>query len=78
MGGDVVNDVLPADFLDVLGGSQDGPPEGRALVGVGVDVVEDHLLDLLLHFLGRGNQRESTCVCVCMCACVRVCVRVCM
>ena len=64
MGGDIINDVFPADFINILGGPQDGPPEGRALVGVGMDVVEDHLLHLLLYLLEWGDKRVSVCACM--------------
>ena len=38
--------------LDILSWSEDGPPEGGALVGYGVEMVEYHLINLLVHLLG--------------------------
>merc|ERR1712037_190440 len=44
VGLNVVSQVVPGDGLDVLSGAQDGPAKGGALVGDGVQVVEDDLL----------------------------------
>ncbi len=48
---DVVQEVVSADPVDVLSGSEDGAPEGRALERSGVQVVEHHLLQDGLHLL---------------------------
>ena len=48
--GDVVEDILPGDGLDVLGGAEDGPAQGSALVGSGVKVIEDDLSLVLFDF----------------------------
>ena len=59
VGLNVVSQVVPGDGLDVLGGAQDGPAKGGALVGDGVQVVEDDLLKVHLDLL-HLSQNNST------------------
>lgn len=51
VGLDVVGQVVPGDGLDVLLGAEDGAAKGLGLVGGGVKVVEDNLLELLVNLL---------------------------
>ena len=51
MGIDVTGQVLSVDALDILSGPQDGHAQGRALIRHCVEVVEDDLLNLLVHLL---------------------------
>ena len=55
----IIHQVLSIDLLNILRGSKYGPPEGRALVGNGVEVVEYHLFDLLLHLLHLSEDHAS-------------------
>ena len=55
----IIHQVLSVDLLDILSGSEYGPPEGRALVGYGVEVVEYHLFHLLLHLLHLSEDHAS-------------------
>lgn len=48
---DVVGQVLPIDALDVCCGPQDGHAQWGALISHSVEVVEYHLLHLLVHLL---------------------------
>jgi len=48
---DVVGELGPGDVTDVLAGAEDGSAKGLVLVGGGVEVVEDDLLNLLLDLL---------------------------
>ena len=52
---DVVGELSPGDVADVLAGAEDGAAQGLALVGSGVQVVKDNLLELLLHLLGLAQ-----------------------
>ena len=61
MSGDVTAQVVSVDLLDIGSGTEDGAAQCRALVGIGMKVVEYNLLNLLVHFLrwegqGRGEQ----------------------
>ena len=51
VGLDVVGEVVAGDGLDVLLGAKDRAAQGLALVGGGVQVVEDDLLQLLVNLL---------------------------
>ena len=55
----IIHQILSIDLLNILRGSKNGPPEGRALVGNGVEVVEYHLFNLLLHFLHLAEDHAS-------------------
>ena len=48
---DVVGELGAGDVADVLAGAEDGAAQGLALVGGGVQVVKDNLLELLLYLL---------------------------
>jgi hypothetical protein len=51
VGLDVVGQVLAGDGLDVLPGAEDGAAKGLGLVGSGVKVIEDNLLELFVNLL---------------------------
>ena len=59
VGLDVVDQVVPGDGLDVLGGAQDGPAKGGALVGDCVQVVKDDLLKVHLHLLHLAQDNPT-------------------
>merc|ERR1719411_523395 len=59
VGVDVVHQVVTADALDVLGGAEDGPAQGGALVGHGVEVVEHHVLQVHLNLLHLSEDDPS-------------------
>ena len=56
MSGDVTAQIVSVDLLDVGSGAEDGAAQCRALVGIGMEVVEYNLLNLLVHFLGWGGR----------------------
>ena len=59
VGLDVVDQVVPGDGLDVLGGAQDGPAKGGALVGHCVQVVKDDLLQVHLDLLHLAQDNPT-------------------
>merc|ERR1719285_1277747 len=59
VGLDVVDQVIPGDGLDVLGGAQDGPAKGGALVGDCVQVVKDDLLQVHLDLLHLAQDNPT-------------------
>ena len=58
VGVDVVDQIIPGDALDVLGGAEDGPAQGRALVSHRVQVIEHHLLQVHVHLLHLSAQKQ--------------------
>lgn len=56
---DVVHKVVPCDALDVFGGAQDSAAQGGALVGDGVEVVENDLLKVHLDLLHLAEDDAS-------------------
>jgi hypothetical protein len=56
---DVVDELGPGNVADVLAGSEDGAAQGLVLVGGGMEVVEDNLLELLLDFLGLAQDHVA-------------------
>ena len=59
VGLDVVDQVIPGDGLDVLGGAQDSPAKGGALVGDCMQVVKDNLLKVHLHLLHLAQDNST-------------------
>lgn len=55
VGLDVVGQLGAGDVADVLLGAEDGAAQGLVLVGGGVEVVEDYLVELLLDLLGLAQ-----------------------
>ena len=55
----IIHQILSIDLLNILRGSENGPPEGRALVGNGMEVVKYHLFHLLLHLLHLTEDHTS-------------------
>ena len=51
MSSDIVGQIIPANLLDILRGSEYSHAQGGALVGNGMEMVKYHLLYLLLHLL---------------------------
>ena len=51
--------VLPVDRFNVLGWAKDGSGQRGALVGDGVQVVEDHLLAVLLDLLHLAENHSA-------------------
>ena len=58
VGVDVVDQIVAGDALDVLGGSEDGSAQGRALVSHRVQVIEHHLLQVHVHLLHLPAQKQ--------------------
>ena len=48
---DVVDQVVTGDALDILGGAEDCPAKGSALVSDGVKVIKHNLLEIHLNLL---------------------------
>lgn len=56
MCGDIAPQVVSVDLLNVGSGTEDGASQRGALVGCGVEVVEYHLLYLLIYFLEERRE----------------------
>lgn len=52
---DVVDELGPGDIPNVLAGAEDGAAQGLMLVGSGMQMVKDNLLELLLDLLGLAQ-----------------------
>mmetsp|Transcript_26376 Transcript_26376/g.42278 ORF Transcript_26376/g.42278 Transcript_26376/m.42278 type:complete len:219 (-) Transcript_26376:254-910(-) len=63
---DVLRQVVARDAFNVISRSQDGAPQTRVLERSGVQVVEQHLFDLLLHLLHLAQDHAAFALDVCL------------